>query len=241
MPTIVKSSYKDGDMNADARSTDVRYPLIVVDRSRDPDRYDSGWLRLIERHELASVPVGPTIDMWDQAGRPAKFTVLGPVLRSQEPDPAAREVLTQWRQRMPRPYLGTGPAGDTAIQYVVSDVAAAKARLTPDGAIARPQSPVRRLLPVFLMLLAALALIPLVQAGSWGIGVIVVWYVAAAAVMHRWSYPPAWWGNPPRRDDPDLISRAAVASKVVFWGVAAAAATLALLDWVGMTKFLSWV
>lgn len=220
----------------------VRYPLIVVDRSKDPDIYDSGWLRLVDRHELATMPAGPTIDLWDQAGRPARFTVRGPELRSGDPDPAAREVLTQWRERMPQPKLSTGPAGDTAIQYIVSDVAAARARLTPDGAVPRPERVSRRLLPILLMLLGAVVLIPLVRIDSWGVGVVLLWYLGAAALMHRWSYPPAWWGNPPHRDDPDAISRLAVASKVVFFGVAAAAATLALLDWIGMGPgFASWL
>lgn len=226
--------------DSDARSAAVRYPLIVVDRAKDPDRYDSGWLRLVERSELANMPAGPTVQIWDQAGRPATFTVRGPVLTDTTVDPAAREVLSQWRERMPKPYLATAPGGDTAIQHIVGDVAAAQSRLTPDGALPRPDT-ARRIVPVVLMLAAAVALIPLVRIDNWGVGVVLVWYVVAAALMHRWSYPPAWWGNPPRRDDPDLISRLAVASKVVFWAVAAAAGTLALLAWAGWgPAFLPW-
>jgi hypothetical protein len=60
--------------------------------------------------------------------------------------------------------------------------------------------------------------------------------------MHRWSYPPGWWGDPPRRDEPDTIADLAVLSKVVFWSVAAAAATLVVLDMTGMhDDFVSWV
>lgn len=222
--------------------TSVRYPLVVEDRTKDPDVYDSGWLRLMYPLETKGLRLSADVRAWDSAGRPVRIALNGVAeLTDLAPDPAAREALLAWRRRVPVPLMAGGAMGDTAIQFIVSDVAAARAKLTPEGATKVPGR-VRRLLPVVAMLLTAVALIPLLRIESWGIGVVVVLYTVATALMHRWSYPPGWWGNPPKRDAPDAIAHLALVSKVVFWSVAAAAVTLVAVDMMGFHDgFVSWV
>lgn len=220
--------------------TPVRFPLVVVDSSKDPDVYGSGWLRLLDPYEAPHLVLTGQVRAWDSAGRPVRLQGGTPRLTSLDPDPEAREALLAWRRRVPVPLMA-GAAGDTAIQFIVSDVAAARAKLTEEGATRQPGR-FQRLVPVIVMLVTALALIPLVRIESWGIGIVVVLYTVTSAVMHRWSYPPGWWGNPPRREDPDLISQLALFSKVIFWSVAAAAVTLVALDMMGVhDRFVAWV
>lgn len=229
-------------MSAAAQPSDqpVRFPLVVVDESRDPDVYESGWLRLLYPQDLPLVVLSPRMRVWDSLGRPVAVSAGRARLTDVEVDPEAREALLAWRRRVPVPLMA-GAAGDTAIQFIVKDVALARTKLTEDGATRQPRT-VQRLIPIALMLVSAVALVPLLRLESWGIGVVVVLYTLASALMHRWSYPPGWWGDPPRRDDPDRISRLALYSKIVFWGVAAAAATLVALDMMGVRdEVVPWV
>jgi len=220
--------------------TPVRYPLVVEDRSKDPDVYGSGWLRLVYPDEIADLRLSADLRVWDSAGRPVEVFGGVPELTDLAADPQAREALLAWRRRVPVPLMAAG-TGDTAIQFVVSDVAAAQSRLTEKGATRQPGL-AQRLLPIVLMVVSAIALIPLLRIESWGIGVVVVLYTVSSALMHRWSYPPGWWGNPPRRDEPDRIARLAMLSKVIFWSVAAAAVTLVALDMMGLRQeFVPWV
>lgn len=207
---------------------DLQFPLIVVDRSRDPERYASGFLRLVTPADLAQLRMLPSMQAWDRSGRPVSITASGVRLLGTDPEPEARQILADWRRRMPAQVRPANSADDTAIGFIVGDVMVAQARLTSDGATRRPGTALR-LLPVGLMLVAALLVIPLVRAASWGPVAVAITYVVAALLVRRWSYPPQWFGDPPRRGEPDLISTLAVASKVVFWSVAAAAVTLTLL------------
>lgn len=222
-------------------SKDVRYPLIVVDWALDRHRYDSGWLRLIGPSDLPHLTATPTQQMWDGNGRPVSVHGTTVTMTTTAPDPAARNILLQWRSRVPIPVMPGSMSGDTAIPFLVDDVVAARSRLTDTGATKRPGVWLR-LLPVVLMLLSAAAIIPLVRSDVLNGAIAFIGYVASASLMNRWTYPAAHWGHDDRRDPHDWVSRAGVAAKVVFWAVAAAAVTLAVLDWAEIAPdLLAWV
>lgn len=222
-------------------SLDVRYPLIVVDWALDRHRYDSGFLRLVGPSDLPELTQTPTLQMWDGNGRPVTVHGSAVTMTTTATDPAARNILLQWRSRLPLPIMPGSMSGDTAIPFLVDDVVAARNRLTPTGATRRPGVWLR-LLPVLLMLVSAAAIIPLVRNDLLNGAIAFIGYVASASLMHRWTYPASHWGHRTSRDPHDWVSRAALGAKVVFWAVAAAAVTLALLDWAEIAPdLLSWV
>jgi hypothetical protein len=227
-------------MPTGTRNTEVRFPLILVDRSKDPDDFGSGWLRLAGPGDLPHVRLTDRTDAWDAGGRPVAVTPSGVVLTATYPDEEVRRILIDWRSRAPIPLFSGGRTGETAVPFLIDDVIAARSRLTNDGRTPQPAAHIR-ILPIVLMLVTAVVLIPLVRTDTWGIGVAALLYAISAALMNRWSYPAGEWGDPPRRDPPDTISHVAFAGKVVFWSVAAAAATLAVLDWTEILPgFVSW-
>lgn len=227
-------------MTTSASTTTVRYPLIVVDWSRDRDRFGSGWLRLLQPGEIAAISITPSVQIWDADGRPACPNGAEVALTSMLPDPRAREVLLEWRTRAPVPMRAIGRSGETAVLFLVDDVMAAGSRLADDGSTKRRPTWLR-LLPVWGMLLAAVLLIPLARLETWGIGLVAAMYGISAIGIRRWSAPRSHWGDPPRTDPPDAVSHAASATVAVFWGVAAAAATLTILDWSELVPgFVPW-
>lgn len=224
-----------------AQSTDVRFPLIVVDWAQDRHRYDSGWLQLVGPADLPHLQQNPTTQIWDGNGRPVTVHSDKVTITSNASDPAVRNILLLWRSRVPVPVMPTSMSGDTAIPFLVDDVFAARTKLTDTGATPRRPTVVR-LLPILLMLLSAAAIVPLIRRDLLGVAIAFIGYVVASSLMVRWSDPASHWGDPPRRDPHDAISRLAVAARVVFWAVAAAAATVVVLDWAEVApSLLSWV
>lgn len=211
-------------------SRDVRYPLIVVDWAADRHRYDSRWLRLIGPADLPGLRLNETCQSWDGHGRPVTIRGESVIMTSTAVDPAAANILREWRSRAP---LGVAPgtmSGATAIPFLVDDVAVARSKLTQEGTTRRVGLGLR-LLPVLLMVLSALVLFPLLRNDPLTSAVAFLGYAVASALMRRWSYPPSRWGARERRDPHDRVSRLAVAAKVFFWVVAGVSAVLVVLDW----------
>lgn len=213
-----------------AQSTDVRFPLIVVDWALDRHRFDSGWLRMLGPADLATLDQTTTMQIWDGNGRAVNVHGTTVTMTTTATDPAVRNILLLWRSRVPVPVMPGSMSGDTAVPFLVDDVVTARSKLTDAGTTRRPGAWLR-ILPILLMLTSAAAIVPLLRTDLINAALAFIGYVASASMMQRWSYPATKWGDPPRRDPHDVISRAAVASKVVFWAVAAAAATLVVLDW----------
>lgn len=221
--------------------TDVRFPLIVVDWARDRRSFDSGWLRMVGPADLPLNDLPETAQLWDGNGRPVVTHGASVTITTAAPDPAVRNILLEWRRRVPVAVMPGSMSGDTAIPFLVDDVVAARARLTDTGTTRRPTLWLR-LLPVVTMLLSAMAIVPLMRTDLINTTLAFMGYVASAALMNRWTYPATHWGDPPRRDPHDTVSRSAVAAKIVFWSIAAAALTVALLDWAEVApNLLSWI
>ncbi len=215
------------------RDSTVRYPLVVVDWAADRDRFESGWLRLVGPADLPGLPLTDTCQSWDGNGKPVTITGTAVRITSEAPDPAVRTILQDWRRRAPLPVLPSAGSGDTALPFIVDDVAVASGRLTETGTTRRPSTALR-VLPVVLMVLSALALVPGALVDALPVVVALAGYMVSSALMRRWSYPPSHWGEESHRDPHDGISRLAVGAKVLFWAAAAGLMTAALLDWAGV-------
>lgn len=215
----------------------VRYPLIIVDWAQDRTSFD--WLRTAGPADLPLQGLASTCQMWDGSGRPV--TVLGSsvTVTAEAVDPAVRNIVTEWRSRAPVGVMPGSMSGETAIPFLIDDVAVARERLTPTGATGR--SPLwLRVTPILLMAVAAVALIPLLQVDLLTGVIAFVLYVLASWGMDRWSNPARHWGG--RRDPHDVISRMALAVRVGFWAVTAAAFTLVVLDWAEIVpRLFPWV
>ncbi|MFN8125275.1 MAG: hypothetical protein U0R64_02000 [Candidatus Nanopelagicales bacterium] len=222
-------------------STDPRFPLIVVDWALDRNQYDSGWLRMVGPADVSRLTLTPTSQTWDGAGRPVTIHGDTVTVTTTAVDPAVRNILQLWRTRVPVAVMPGVRSGDTAIPFMVDDVVVAREKLDESGETPRPNGWLR-VLPILGVLIAAVLLIPLLRIDLLSASVAVILYALSAAGMTRWSYPALHWGDPPRRDPHDTVSRIAVGAKVVFWAVAAAAATLVLLDWAEVAPGLfPWV
>ena len=90
-----------------AQSTDVRFPLIVVDWAQDRHRYDSGWLQLVGPADLPQLQQNPTTQIWDGNGRPVTVHATTVTITSNASDPAVRNILLLWRSRVPVPVMPT--------------------------------------------------------------------------------------------------------------------------------------
>lgn len=221
-------------------STDPRFPLIIVDWAKDRNRYDSGWLRMVGPSEVSHVELTPTSQAWDGAGRPITIHGAQITITTTAVDPAVRNILQLWRSRVPVAVMPGVRSGETAVPFMVDDVVVAREKLGDAGETPRPGG-WRRILPIVGVFVAAVLLIPLLRVDLLVGSLAVILYGVSAAGMARWSYPALHWGEPPRRDPHDAISRVAVGAKVTFWAVAAAAVTLAVLDWAELvTGLFPW-
>ncbi len=213
-----------------ASSKEPRFPLIIVDWAKDRNHYDSGWLRMVGPAEVSHLVLSPTSQTWDGAGRPVTIHGTQVTVTTLAVDPAVRNILQTWRSRVPVAVMPGIRSGETAVPFMVDDVVVAQDKLGASGETPRPDGR-RRILPIVGVFLAAVLLIPLLRIDLLVASLAVILYAVSAAGMARWSYPALHWGEPPRRDPHDTISRVAVGAKVTFWAVAAAATTLAVLDW----------
>lgn len=215
----------------------ARYPLIVVDWAQDRASFD--WIRTAGPGDVAHLRLTPTCQTWDGSGRPVIVQGSSVTVTSDAVDPAVRNIVTEWRSRAPVGVMPASMSGDTAIPFLVDDVAAARDRLTSGGTTGRHPA-AKRWLPTLLMAVAAVSLIPLLQVDLLTGSISFVLYVVASWGMDRWTAPARHWGG--RTDPHDTISRIAVATRIGFWAVAAAALTLVILDWAEVIpRLFRWV
>ena len=160
------------------QSTDVRFPLIVVDWARDRHRYESGWLQLAGPADLPQLQQNSTTQIWDGHGRPVTVHGTAVTMTTTATDPAVRNILSLWRSRVPLPDHAEFDVGRHCGAVPGRRRLAARTKLTQAGTTRRPGTALR-LLPILLMLLSAAAIFPLMRSDPLNAAIAFIGYAAA--------------------------------------------------------------